>query len=87
LVEEQFEALENSRYNALMEGLEEALEKWNWEYKLLRPDEAEEEEVDKNIKQLEKQLKLTFLQQKIRKLEEVNIKHTEEEKILNIPSK
>jgi hypothetical protein len=27
LVEEQFEALENSRYNALMEGLEEALEK------------------------------------------------------------
>lgn len=42
LVEEQFEALENTRYDALVQGLEECRQKWGFAYTLLKPDEVEE---------------------------------------------
>lgn len=80
MIEEQFEALENNRYDSMITSLEECLEKWKWNYSLLKPDQKEEDEAAQEIKQLEKQVKIAQLKNFLKELEKNEISQNLDQK-------
>ena len=77
MIEEQFETLENTRYDSLTEALEECKTKWSWEYTLLKPDQKEENETIAEIKQLQNQVKLEELKKRLNELKKENQANTD----------